>query len=364
MTGIGTLSRLVSRRIRLTNARKSVLGLALGLNLALGLGLGLLPAAPAAAKDFYRLSTLGPGSSPYTVMSTFAKVVNQHLPELEIQVNATGAATRHAIDAAKDQLDFFMWSASVHASMLKGTTVYAKTPEAPALAKNLRGIFAFPIGVYHIVVYADSGINSLADIKGKRVFLGPPGGGALVTAMQLVEGVTGYKADVDYKAIKLGWDAAAQSFQDKQLDVYINPTNAPSPVISQIALTSKIRLLGLSDADFARPGMQGVLGQPGRTREVIAAGTYGANQVNTGPTRSIGSMVGIATRKGMPEEVIYRITRTFWSHLDEAHAVAPWMKQIKFETALEQMNLPLHPGALRYYRERGVKVPETLVPKG
>jgi uncharacterized protein len=87
-----------------------------------------IASVPASAQEFYRLSTLGPGSSPYLVMSTFAQIVNQNLPGVEIQVNATGAATQHAIDAAKGETDFFMWSASVHALMQRGAAMYAQIP--------------------------------------------------------------------------------------------------------------------------------------------------------------------------------------------------------------------------------------------
>src|SRR3546814_5920507 len=64
---------------------------------------------------------------------------------------------------------------------------------------KLRGVFNFPLGYYHIVVYADSGITRLQDVKGKRVFLGPPGGGATVNMAQMLEIVTGYKAGHDYE---------------------------------------------------------------------------------------------------------------------------------------------------------------------
>src|SRR5690606_29989880 len=97
----------------------------------------LAVAGSAPAQDFYRLATLGPGSTPYMVMSTFAQLVGERI-EGEVQVNATGAATQHAIDTAKGDLDFFMWSASVHASMMAGTNMYAQVPEAAELSQNLR----------------------------------------------------------------------------------------------------------------------------------------------------------------------------------------------------------------------------------
>src|SRR3546814_20203135 len=91
-------------------------------------------------------------------------------------------------------MDFFMSSPTVHAMMMQGTAMYAKITDAKELSTKLRGVFNFPLGYYHIVVYADSGITRLQDVKGKRVFLGPPGGGATVNMAQMLEIVTGYKA--------------------------------------------------------------------------------------------------------------------------------------------------------------------------
>ena len=314
----------------------------------------------AGGAEFYRLATLGPGSSPYLVMSTFAQMVNEELPETEIQVNATGAATQHAIDAAKGELDFFMWSASVHDFMGKGAAMYAQIPEAPELSKELRAIFSFPLGLYHIVTYADSGIESLDDIKGKKVFLGPPGGGATTIMQNVVEGATGYKTNEDFEYVQLGWEAAAQAFQDGRLDVYINSTNAPSPVIEQLALSREIRLLGLTPEQMAMEKVAAILGRPGGTLGAIEPGTYGDNQVNTEPVQTLGSTVGIGVGAHVPEEAVYEITKAFWTAWDREAQSTPWLRNVSIETAFTDLNLPLHPGAVRYYEEIGLTVPDEL----
>src|SRR3546814_2030583 len=74
-----------------------------------------------------------------------------------VQVNATGAATAHALETARGRMDFFMSSPTVHAMMMQGTAMYAKITDAKELSTKLRGVFNFPPGYYHIVVYADSG---------------------------------------------------------------------------------------------------------------------------------------------------------------------------------------------------------------
>ena len=329
---------------------------------ALALGISGL-ALSAEAKDFYKMSTLGPGSTPYVVMTTFAKIANENVKDTEIQVNATGVATRHALDAARGKIDFFMSAESLNHFMKNGLAMYKKTKDAPKLFKNLRSMINFPIGSYHIMAYADSGINSMKDIKGKKVFVGPPAGAAKVIAKAMVEAMSGLKGDKDFKMVKLGWGAAAQAFQDRQIDVYINPTNAPSPVISQITLTNKVRFFGLEDEHFKDKAIAKQMKLPGRSKEQIDGSVYGKNVVNTKPVTSIASWVGIASHKGVDANAVYQMTKAFWTHLDEVHAVAPWMKIIQLNKALSHMTSPLHPGAAKYYKEAGVKIPAHLIAK-
>jgi hypothetical protein len=322
------------------------------------LGLG----ATAQAKTFYKMSTLGPGSSPYLVMTTFANIINKKVPDTEIQVNATGVATRHAVEAARGDIDLFMTAPILYDFLRDRKAMYKKVEDGPELVKNLRSIMAFPIGLYHIVVYDDSGITSMDQIKGKKVFLGPPGGSALRTATMIVKGATGLEPGKDFESVKLGWDAAGAAFQDRRIDVYFNPTNPPSPVISQVALTNKIRLLGLDDKGVNSAEIKDLSSRPGGGLGQIAADAYGANQMNSEPATTISSMVGIAIRKGIPEDVVYNMTKAFWAGVKEIEATAPWMREVKLQDALKEMRMPLHAGALRYYREAGLTVPDNLVP--
>jgi len=112
-----------------------------------------------------RLSTLGPGSAPYVVMTTFANIVNEHVPDYRIQVNATGVAPRHAIETAQGRSELFMTSPNLHALMVEERGPFVAAKGAGEMAKKLRGMFSFPIGIYHIVTNDDSGIFTLDQRK-------------------------------------------------------------------------------------------------------------------------------------------------------------------------------------------------------
>jgi len=319
--------------------------------------LAMLPRA-AFAKELLRMSTLGPGTSPNLVMTTFANIINRELPDYEIQINATGAATRHVLEVAMGKTAFCMSSPALHALMANQRAMFEKIKQAPELSRKLRTVLNFPMGVYHIAVYESSGITSMDDAKGKRVFLGPPGSAAYSTMVRLFEAVTGLKADEDYEAVKLGWDAAAASFQDGNLDVYCNPTNAPSPVLTQIAVTNPIRFLGIPADQLETDAVKALANRPGFGLGTLPAGIYGDNQVNDDDTTTLRVTVGIVTNETADEEMIYDMTKTFFDGVAEMQGSAPWLKAITPEAAVADLNMPLHPGALRALEELGVTIPD------
>ena len=307
------------------------------------------------AAETYRLSSLGPGTTPYMVMTNFANTVNKSSDDYSIVVNATGAATKHALDVAKGKTHFSMTTPVLYSLMNKQAAMYKKISNAKELSENLRSLFYFPMGQYQSVVYADSGINSLMDIKGKRVFAGPPGGVARKTSETIIEAVTGYKAGVDYDSVKLGWDSAAQAFQDKNIDVYFNTTNAPSPAITQVALSNKVRLLGIPEDKLENETIKSLAKKPGYKIISLAPDLYGENQVNTSEVFTINITAGISTHKDISDDVIYKMTKLFWENLEAQYETSPWMRSVTLENAFTDLNMPLHPGALKYYKEIGIK---------
>jgi TRAP transporter TAXI family solute receptor len=318
----------------------------------------VLSAGHAGAADFFKLGSLAPGMSPFTINTAFASVVNKYVPDTKIQVSATGTAMRHQLLAAQGKMDFFMGSPIGVFLMYKQIGPYKKLKNGPEMVKKVAHIFTYELGPYTFVTYAGSGIKKLADLKGKNVFIGPPGGAATRVVGTMIKSQAGYAAGKDYKKINMGWSAAIQAFQDKKFDVLVVPANPPSPSIQQIALQNKIRLLSV---DLSKQGK--LLRTPGRTKRVIAADAYGVNQVNNAPIPTLGALVGLSVRANMPAEKVYAMTKAFWEHIGEVHAAAPWMKQVvNLTAALEVVPGRLHPGAEKYYREIGRKIPVAFQP--
>jgi len=309
----------------------------------------------AQAEERYVIGSLAEGTTPFIVNTAWANAINKYVPGHTAQVSAVGAATKHAIMVSQGKMDFSMYAPIQYNLLYKQIGPYKKIKNGPALTEKISQLFAYPIGHYHAVVYADSGIKTFHDIKGKKVFLGPPAGIATRNTKLIVDAMTGYKPGKDFEQIKMGWGAAAQAFQDRKFDVWITVTTSPSPSVTQLTLSNKIRLLSLDESKFDHPSWKKYIKQPGRTIVKIQPDAYGPNMVNTEPVLVTGAVVGLAARSDMDADLVYKMMRAFWDHKEEAHAMASFMsKTINLEAAVSSLSHPVHPGALRFFKEEGL----------
>ena len=275
------------------------------------LGIVAIGIASNSQADLYRVTSIAPGMSPFVVNTAIAKIVGKHVPGVDMQVRATGAATRHIVEAAQGKVDFLFSSSIINLLMMKNLGPYKNMENAPELEKNIGMIFSYQIGPYHYITRADSGIEKLEDIAGRKVFAGPPGGAAKRVCLGNIKDASGLVGGKDFEAVDFGFDAAIQAFQDDKIDVIVLSTNVPSSSVSQFALTKKIRLI---DIDVTKLKINPLIG---RTINVIAPDAYGDNQVNTSPTRTHGALVNFSARMDLDEEVVYQVTKAIWEHVAE-----------------------------------------------
>ena len=311
----------------------------------------LLAGAAHAQDQTLRMATIAPSLGQAITMATFANVVTDNVDGVSVEVSGGGAATLHMMEVARGNLDMSMTSPVVYNLMSAGRAMYANSPDAPELAKNLQLLMWFPYGQYHFAVRADSDIELLDDIEGASVFLGPQGGGAYNAAKGWVEATTGLVAGEDYEAIKANWQTGYQAFLDGKIDVYVNGCLDPCGQFIQFTETEDLRFIGPESHEGET--VDKYLGQ-WRYRAAIPAGLY-EGQKNEGPVMSFDTAVGIGVRADLDEETVYNVTRAFWDNIEQVTSDAPWAKALSLEFAASKRGLiELHPGAARYYREAGV----------
>lgn len=333
-----------------SSARTASLAVALTASLATGLIAGTAHSA-----DVIKMATISPGTSAYLTMTTMAKIVNQGQDKVKIQVDATGAATKHMVEVAQGKLDMSMSAPTVYAFMKNGKAMYSKLPSAPQLSENLSLMMWFPYGTYKFVTYAEDGMETMADIKGKRVFLGPPGGGAFAAAKGWVQVTTGMEPGDDYKSVKASWSSALQGFQDRQIDVYTIGCLDPCPQLEQLTVTNELRFLSSDDAAMTSPAMEKFL-ITGRSLAKTKAGAYG-DRANADSVNALQAVVGVTVRKDMDDDTVYTMTKAFWEGVETERATSPWLESITLDYAVQEGGMKLHPGALKYYKEIGLDIP-------
>ncbi len=310
----------------------------------------MLAATGAQAQETLQMATIAPSLGQAITMATFANIVNDNLDDVQIEVNPGGAATLHMLEVGRGNLDFSMVSPTIYRLMQNGVAMYQNEADAPEMAENVALLMWFPYGAYHYAVRGDSGIELLDDIEGTTVFLGPQGGGAFNTARAWIEVTTGLVAGEDYEAISANWQTGFQAFLDGSVDMYVNGCLDPCQQFLQFTETETVRFLGPESVEGE--AVQNFLGNE-RFISEIPPGLY-ENQVNEGPVQANDTWVGIGVSADLDEETVYRITRAFWENLEQVTSDAPWAAALTMETAVLPLGeMPLHPGARRYYEEAG-----------
>ncbi|KGF67497.1 C4-dicarboxylate ABC transporter substrate-binding protein [Hoeflea sp. BAL378] len=214
-------------------------------------------------------------------------------------------------------------------------------------AKDLRVIANLFPEEAQIALPLDSEIDDITDLKGKRVSIGEAGSGLQVSALQIL-GEFGISRD-DFTPVELNNAQAAERLADGQIDAYFALAGSPTAAIVQLASTSGMKLLSFTDEELAKIEKA----FPYYAKTTIAANTYeGQDQ----PVNTFGVSTILVVNANASEDLIYNITKALWNDssrklFDAGHPKAATMR---LETALngvDNLGVPLHPGAKRAYDE-------------
>ena len=248
-------------------------------------------------------------------------------------INAIAGGT---LESGFSQSDVATWAYT-------GTGIWEGKPPV----EKLRAIANLYPESIHLVSSAESGINSVADLKGKTVSLDEPGSGTLVDARIILEGYGLSEEDISAEYLKP--DQAADRMRDGAMDAFFFVGGYPAGAIAELASQHAVKLVPISCEEA--PKICETYGF--FASDKIPAGTYEGNADDT-MTLSVGAQW--VTSADQPEDLIYEVTKALWNDntrklLDSGHAKG---KAITKETALNGVGIPLHPGAERFYKEAGL----------
>ena len=298
---------------------------------------------PAVGAEGGKISIAGSvvGGGLYPLAQGVYKMIRKHLPDIKVgPPGATGGSVENTRMLHAKEVDLAYTSEMYEA--YHGTGRWKK--DKPM--KELRSVYTFPYGGFQIITLADSGIRKMADLKGKRVVLGPAGSGGANRAERIYLPAHGLNKG-DYAARLLAYSDACKALRDGAVDVVMMSVRAPTPAVMELAAFKKIYLIPM-ELDAIKEITKKI---PKLSLTYIKPDVYGKKQVNTQPIATTDLIVALGTRADVDEDLIYRITKMFWEHLDEFHKVSKTAGYTTLEHALDALPVALHPGAERYYKE-------------
>jgi TRAP transporter TAXI family solute receptor len=205
-----------------------------------------------------------------------------------------------------------------------------------------------------LVVRADSGVKSAMDLKGKRVALGNAGSGAAASAERFFRHIGLWdKFNPDF----LGYSQAASAFQDGKIDAFWVLVGYPNRSIIEAAVQTKIALVDVG-VDAEKTGFYKAFAYSPMT---IPAGTYGKDMP---ATKSFQDACILTTNMDQPENLVYTIMKTLWSKKGmEAMVMAKKsFNEMTLQNGFTGASVPLHPGAVKFWKEQGKEIPANLMP--
>jgi len=285
------------------------------------------------------------GGTYFPLGGAMANVWSKYIDNLQVTAQPGGASVEsiNRVNAGEVELGMAMNNIADDAWFGKGR--WEGKP-----IQNFRAIGVIYPEVYQGVALKGSGIKSLEDLRGKRVAVGPVGSGTQVLS-EGVFGIVGLKFD-DMKAEYDGFGDAANKMKDGQLDANFGVLAVPAAAIQDIMTAREIDVIEIDDDLFAKIKAE----YPFFAQFIIPAGTYG----NENDVKTINCQAALYVSPDLPDDVVYEITKVFYEKASEIEAAHAAGRYISLEKALDGITTKLHPGALKYYLEKGIDVPDSI----
>ena len=316
--------------------------------LSLALATTLAFGQAASAQDL-SIATGGTGGTYYPYGGGLAELIGNHVEGASATAEVTGASVENMALISRQDSDMAIALADTVFGAYQGT-IEPFTNRAVEDARALASIYPNAV---HIVTLADSGIDSLEDLRGKRVSVGAPGSGTEVNAQAILNANDITYEDIDEQ--RLNFNETADALRDGDIDAGFWSVGPPTSSIMNLAATRDIDIVPLTDEQIAAAREA----EPVFAPYTLRAGVYEGVEE---PVQTISIPNVLVVNAAMNDDLAYQITKTMFEHVDELIAVHPAANDTTVDFALSSTPIPFHPGAIRYYEETGATVPDNLRP--
>lgn len=291
---------------------------------------------------FLSIATGGTGGVYYPYGGGIAKILNENLPGIRASAEVTAASVDNLKLIRDGRADVAFTLADTLADAVKGAGAFQDRPVAAASVAVLYSNYT------HLVVLASSGIQSVADLRGKVVSTGSPGSGTEVIAFRVLRAAN-LDPDRDVRRQGLGASESAEALKDGKVDAFFWSGGLPTAAVQDLSHTPgiTIRLLPTLALLTTLNRDHGSLYFPLE----IPPGAYPGVQ-------SAVPVVGVANvlvvNRTMPDDLAYDLTRVIFEKQAELAAIHPEARNLSLQSATKGSPAEFHPGAIRYYHQKGV----------
>ena len=317
------------------------------LALALAAGAGLL-AAGASAQDsqFITIGTGGVTGVYYPAGGAICRLINAGRQEhgIRCSVESTGGSVYNVNTMRQGELDFGVVQSDTQYNALEGL---GEEFEGQGPFEDLRAVFALHPEPFTLVARADSGIETFDDLKGKRVNVSNPGSGSRATFDVLME-AKGWTVDDFALASELKSAEQSQALADHNVDAIAFIVGHPNGSIQEATTTTDARLIPVSGPEVDAL----VEANPYYSKAVIPGGMYPGNPDDT---ETFGVGATFVTTADVSDEAVYQLVKAVFENFDEFKSLHPAFANLDPAKMIKDgLTAPLHPGAEKYYKEKGL----------
>lgn len=299
--------------------------------------------SPENSKTRLSIATGGTGGVFYPFGGGIAKVIGEHIPNVEATAEVTGASVDNLKFVRDRNADLAFTTADTLADAINGSGPF-KDSRLPI--KTLAVLYK---NYTHVVTLASGPIKTMKDLKGHVVSMGSPGSGAEITAFRVLQAY-GIDPEKDIQRQRLGATESADALKDGKVDAFFWSGGLPTAAIVDLGHTSGIKIRLLSN-DSVLESLRNTYGQSLYVPGIVPKNMYPGLDGDVGVV-SIPNL--LVVHADMDENLVYQITKTLFEHRDELIAIHPEAKNLSLESAIKESPAPFHPGAIRYYKEQHV----------
>jgi len=306
-----------------------------------------LLAGAAQAQDKVMISiTTGPtGGVYYPLGGGMAAALSKYVPGMQATAEVTGGsvANLQLIGTGKPYIALTMADATLDA--YKGTDKFTGKPVP------VRTLMVLYPNRMHVVTITASGVKKMADLKGKRVSTGSGGSATEVMAFRVIE-AAGLDKDADMKRERLGVAESVNALKDRKIDAFFWVGGLPTAAVTDLANSPGVTIQMIDHADLV-PAMNRKYGNL-YVKDAISKDVYKGMAADN-PQATVMNL--LVTHQDMDDKTAYNIVKTIFDKRDELIRSHKEAENFKLENQkTDASSIPWHPGAIKYFAERGIKI--------